>query len=193
MLTHCCASSRPLIQPRLRSYMSIRRSVRSANASLFAPSPAPPSSVPRGLFIRTSARKRCIIYGVSHRGCSTEEEAYNDLFAEGERGRQGGREGRRDPHGEKEVKTTEEEKPRPHPPRSQTFPLPFSGWLVLGILRRSRSTPLFILAHLSHRNRRVIVGRGKPREILFGLAHSALPRPRPPEPSRGSQVLTING
>jgi len=75
------------------------------------------------------------------------------------------------------------------PQRSQTFSFPFSGWLVLGILRRSRFTLIFILAHLSRKNRRVI-GKGNPERDPFLDLYA---RCSPLEALRGSQVLTING
>lgn len=53
---------------------------------------------------------------------------------------------------------------------SQTFRLPFSGWLTLDILLYSRGPPrVFILAHLSLRNRRVIRGNLEPQGDLFFL------------------------
>lgn len=72
---------------------------------------------------------------------------------------------------------------------SQTFRLPFSGWLTLDILRYSRGPPrVFILAHLSLRNSRVIGGNLEPQGDLF-FSLSRAPRI---VPSRRSQVLSKN-
>lgn len=70
---------------------------------------------------------------------------------------------------------------------SQTFRLPFSGWLALAILPiftgASHPPRVFILAHLSLGKRRVIPGEGRTFFLFFFLFFS---------PLRRSQVLTKN-